>query len=113
MRFGAGKVVALAGVALGFWIAQPVDLGARERAQNVRQPNVAQSSLDAAGLGAIVDWLKADVEKGRIPGAVVLVAKDGKILLHEAVGWADKDKQIPMRHDSIHPIASSTKLITT
>src|SRR5438876_5030770 len=110
---GAGKLVALAGLALGLWIAQPFDLGARERAPSARQSSVRQSSADAAKLGAIVDWLKADVEKGRIPGAVVLVAQDGKILLHEAVGWADRDKKIPMRRDSIHPIASSTKLITT
>ena len=108
MRVGTGKAVALAGLALGLWITQPFELGARERAPIVRQP-----SADAAKLGAIVDWLKADVEKDRIPGAVVLVAQDGKILLHEAVGWADKDKKIPMRRDSIHPIASSTKLITT
>src|SRR6266487_4369910 len=109
MRLGAGTLVALAGLTL--WVAQPIELGARERAPSVRQSSAAQS--DTAKLGAIVDWLKADVEKGRIPGAVVLVAKDGKILLHEAVGWADKEKQIPMRRDSIHPIASSTKLITT
>ena len=56
---------------------------------------------------------KADVEKGRFPGAVVLVMRDGQVLLHEAVGWADKDKKVPMARDSIHPIASSTKLITT
>src|SRR6266700_480748 len=113
MRLAAGKVVALAGLTLGLWVALPLDLGARERAPIVRRPSIGQSSLDAAKLGAIVDWLKADVEKGRIPGAVVLVAQDGKILLHEAVGWADRDKKIPMRRDSIHPIASSTKLITT
>jgi CubicO group peptidase (beta-lactamase class C family) len=70
-------------------------------------------SVDQQRLSAIVDWLKTDVDSGRIPGAVVLVARDGKILLHEAVGWADKDKQIPMARESIHPIASSTKLITT
>ena len=33
--------------------------------------------------------------------------------MHEAVGWADKDKKIPMALNSIHPIASSTKIITT
>src|SRR5690606_5957214 len=29
------------------------------------------------------------------------------------VGWADKGRKAPMARDSIHPIASSTKLITT
>src|SRR5262249_36497959 len=72
-----------------------------------------RSGLEQSKLSGIVDWLKADVDSGRIPGAVVLVARDGKVLLHQAVGWADKDKKIPMTTDSIHPIASSTKLITT
>ncbi len=70
-------------------------------------------AMDGSRLSGVVSWLKADVEKNRIPGAVVLVARDGKILLHEAVGWADKEKKIPMATNSIHPIASSTKLITT
>src|SRR3954451_15062961 len=82
-------------------------------AKDMTQAAASRAGVDSTKLASIVDWLKADVEKGRIPGAVVLVARDGRILLHEAVGWADKDKQIPMRRDSIHPIASSTKLITT
>ncbi len=77
------------------------------------QEAAAAAGFDAAKLAAIVDWLETDVEKGRVPGAVVLVARDGKILLHEAVGWADVARKVPMALDSIHPIASSTKLITT
>jgi CubicO group peptidase (beta-lactamase class C family) len=89
----------------------------------LQQPSFAQapaaavtelrSGLEQAKLAGVVDWLKADVERGRIPGAVVLIAQDGKIVLHQAVGWADKDKKAAMKLDSIHPIASSTKLITT
>jgi CubicO group peptidase (beta-lactamase class C family) len=81
--------------------------------QDIGSAAQTRAGFDSAKLLAIVDWLKADVEKGRIPGAVVLVARDGQILLHEAVGWADKTKQIRMQSNSIHPIASSTKLITT
>jgi CubicO group peptidase (beta-lactamase class C family) len=73
----------------------------------------ASVQIDAKKLAAIPEWLKADVERGRIPGAVVLVARDGKVVMVEAVGWADKDRKVKMTTDSIHPIASSTKLITT
>lgn len=69
--------------------------------------------VDAARLGKVVDWLQADVARNRYPGAVVLVLQDGKVLLHEAVGWADKERGVRMARDSIHPIASSTKLVTT
>ena len=69
--------------------------------------------VDRARLGKVVDWLKADVAGNRFPGAVVLVMQDGKVVLHEAVGWADKARDVRMTVDSIHPIASSTKLVTT
>jgi CubicO group peptidase (beta-lactamase class C family) len=79
----------------------------------VAPPAAPTLQLDAARLGHVTSWVKSDVDKGRYPGAVVLVMRDGKVLLHEAVGWADKDRNVPMARDSIHPIASSTKLITT
>ena len=74
---------------------------------------VPQLRVDGARLNQVVEWLKADVARNRYPGAVVLVAQDGKVLLHQAVGWADKERGVPMALDSIHPIASSTKLVTT
>jgi CubicO group peptidase (beta-lactamase class C family) len=98
--------------AFGTFVAAGVVLALPAVAQS---PAVAEPrhTVDQQRLTAVVDWLKADVASGRIPGAVVLVAHNGKILLHEAVGWADKDKQIPMTKNSIHPIASATKLVTT
>src|SRR5438105_4766671 len=100
------KIVALALLTLCF--AQAVEPRAQEQTATAQR-----AAIDTQKLTAIVDWLKADVEKGRIPGAVVLIARDGQVLLHEAVGWADKDKKVPMRRNAIHAIASSTKLITT
>jgi CubicO group peptidase (beta-lactamase class C family) len=102
------KIVALALLTLGLCFAQAVEPRAQEQTATAQR-----AAIDTQKLAAIVDWLKTDVEKGRIPGAVVLIARDSQVLLHEAVGWADKDKKLPMRRDSIHPIASSTKLITT
>lgn len=95
-------------IASGVALAQPMPAFAQAAAVTELRAGIGEQKLSA-----VVDWLKADVASGRIPGAVVLVARNGKILLHEAVGWADKDKQIAMTRDSIHPIASSTKLITT
>jgi CubicO group peptidase (beta-lactamase class C family) len=79
----------------------------------VAPPAAPPLQLDPARLNQVVTWVKSDVDKGRYPGAVVLVMRDGKVLLHEAAGWADKERSVPMARDSIHPIASSTKLITT
>ena len=76
-------------------------------------PSARPAQVDSARLGKVVDWLKADVAANRYPGAVAIVVQDGKVLLHQAVGWADKERGVPMAADSIHPIASSTKLVTT
>jgi len=93
--------------------ALALGLAACALAPPVSTPSAPQLRADSARLNPVVDWLKADVAKSRYPGAVVLVAQDGKVLLHQAVGWADKERGVPMALDSIHPIASSTKLVTT
>jgi CubicO group peptidase (beta-lactamase class C family) len=97
-------------LAMATALAAPVPSFARDVA--IETP-ASRGGFDPAKLKAVVTWLKEDVDKGRIPGAVVLIARDGQVILHEAVGWADKDKNVPMQRNSIHPIASSTKLITT
>ena len=95
--------------ATGIALAAPAPSFARDVAATA----ASRAGFDTEKLKAITAWLKADVDKGRTPGAVVLIARDGQVVLHEAVGWADKDKKIPMQRNSIHAIASSTKLITT
>jgi CubicO group peptidase (beta-lactamase class C family) len=96
----------------GLWLALALLLPEPSFA---REAPVAPASvqIDAKKLSGIREWLQGDVDRGRIPGAVVLVARDGKVVLLDAVGWADKDRKVKMTVDSIHPIASSTKLITT
>ena len=97
---------------VGLWLVLALLAPAPSLARDAIAPP-ASVQFDAKKLAAIPEWLKADVERGRIPGAVVLVARDGKVAMIEAVGWADKDRKVKMTTDSIHPIASSTKLITT
>lgn len=72
-----------------------------------------QVGLSAAALGRLVDVLRGDVESGYIPGAVLFVARRGKIVLDEAIGWRDADKRVPMTTDSIFRLYSMTKPITT
>jgi CubicO group peptidase (beta-lactamase class C family) len=64
-------------------------------------------------LKRLSDAFQSDVDKGLIPGAVVLIARQGKIALFEAFGFEDREKRIPMRPDSIFRIASMTKSITS
>lgn len=57
----------------------------------------------------IVSALQACVDRQHIPGAVVLVARQGKIGLFEAIGQQDPAAGTPMRTDSIFRIYSMTK----
>ena len=65
--------------------------------------------LSSARLARITDTLKADVERGRIPGAVVVVARKGRVAYAQAIGFRDKPAGSPMTVDSIFRIASMTK----
>jgi CubicO group peptidase (beta-lactamase class C family) len=72
----------------------------------------ASAGLSAPHLERLTDVLRADVEAGAIPGAVVLIARDGNVAYHEALGYADRKTSTPMQLGSIFRIASMTKPIT-
>ncbi|MEK7438193.1 MAG: serine hydrolase domain-containing protein [Pseudomonadota bacterium] len=65
--------------------------------------------LISARLAYIKDVFDADVAKGTIPGAVVLIARQGELAYLESFGFRDREKQLPMTTDSIFRIASMTK----
>ena len=56
--------------------------------------------------------LQADIDRGAIPGAVVLIARDGNLACFDAIGYADRKALKVMRRDSIFRIASMTKPLT-
>ena len=49
------------------------------------------------------------VEAGELMGAVLLVAKDGKVVLHEALGWRHQGRKLPMEKNTMFRMASNTK----
>ena len=51
------------------------------------------------------------VEQSALPGAVVLVARDGAVAYHEAFGMRDVEAEDPMPADAIFRIASQTKAL--
>jgi CubicO group peptidase (beta-lactamase class C family) len=56
---------------------------------------------------------QAYVDQGELPGAVVLIARHGKLAFFQAFGYQDREKKVAMSKDSIFRIASMTKPITT
>lgn len=57
--------------------------------------------------------LQAEVDRQRLPGAVVLIARRGKLALLERVGALDPATQSPMTPDAIFRIYSMTKPIVS
>ena len=73
--------------------------------------NPAEVGMDENILKAGVNMFKEAVEKDALRSAVLLVARKGKVVLHEAIGWKDKKKGIPIKKDAMFRMASNTKPI--
>ncbi|MER8543308.1 beta-lactamase family protein [Mesorhizobium sp. M1334] len=56
-----------------------------------------------------VETVHAWVDEDRIVGAAMLVICRNQIVLHETVGWSDRERQIPMKTDTIFMMRSMTK----
>lgn len=63
-------------------------------------------------LDRITTFFKADTDSKRLPGAVVMIARHGKVVYHEAFGARDPATGAPMQRDSIFRIYSMTKPVT-
>jgi CubicO group peptidase (beta-lactamase class C family) len=69
--------------------------------------------LDPAALARLSAALRDRVAAGHIPGAVVLIARHGKVAYHQAFGTQDPATGQPMTTDSIFRIYSMTKPIVS
>jgi CubicO group peptidase (beta-lactamase class C family) len=69
--------------------------------------------LSSERLARITQVLREDIAKGAIPGAVVLVARQGKVAYFEALGNLDPQAKTLMGKDAIFRIYSMTKPITS
>ena len=74
-------------------------------------PFVARAA-DSAKLADIPARMRQFVSNQTVSGAVTLVAKGGKVLQLEAVGYSDLAAKKPMKTDDLFWIASMTKPIT-
>jgi len=81
-----------------FALAQPLP--------TARPQDVGMSSERLARIGT---WLQGEIDAKRIPGAVLLVARNGKVAYYEALGQQDPASPRPMGRDSIFRIYSMTK----
>jgi CubicO group peptidase (beta-lactamase class C family) len=69
--------------------------------------------LSSAGLARLGRVLQGEVERGLVPGAVVLIARRGQLGYFESFGQRDPASGAPMSNDSIFRIYSMTKPIVS
>ncbi|MEC7807595.1 MAG: serine hydrolase domain-containing protein, partial [Gemmatimonadota bacterium] len=65
--------------------------------------------MSAAVLTGALGVYEEAIERGELVGAVVLVARRGRIVLHKALGWRDKEQGLPMERNTLFRMASNTK----
>src|SRR3979411_2262325 len=79
--------------------------------QTVGDPDIA--GFSARRLARMTSWFEGETKNGDPSGFVVAVARGGKLAYLQPTGFADHDKKIPMRPDSIFRIGSVAKTITS
>ncbi|MGZ4819629.1 MAG: serine hydrolase domain-containing protein, partial [Terriglobales bacterium] len=67
--------------------------------------------LSSARLALIHDAVKIQIDAGQIPGAIVLVARDGKVVHFEAQGVAHPGSAMPLQTGQILGAGSLTKAV--
>lgn len=95
MRFSLGALALVASV--------PLTIGA--------QPAPAGFSADR--LARLDAWVTRLIADRQIPGAVVMLVRNGQVSYHRAFGVRDVTTRAPLQRDDIFRIASQTKAITS
>ena len=81
--------------------------------QSLPQGTPEELGFSAERLARLTQTLRQDVGEGGLPGAVVLIAREGKIAHFESLGAVDPQTKAPMSKDAIFRIYSMTKPVTS
>ena len=75
------------------------------------KPEKAGMSTDR--LARIGKRMQEYIDQNKVAGTVTLVARHGKIVNFEALGYSDREKKIPMKKDDIFVLMSMTKPVAS
>lgn len=85
----------------------------QQKSAPLEMGNPTEVGMSPERLAKIDKMLSEEVNSGTIPGAVALIARNGKIVFHNAYGMADNQAKKQLEKDAIFRIASQTKAITS
>lgn len=69
--------------------------------------------LTQPGIERIDNFLKESIQADRTPGAVVAIARNGKLVFYKSYGYVDKAQGRPMPLNAVFALASMTKVMAT
>ncbi|MBY0296590.1 MAG: beta-lactamase family protein [Methylobacterium sp.] len=104
---GQTRRAAIGAVALLWALAVPAGAEVMQRAKP------EEAGLSSERLARIAPAFEAEIREGRIPGAVVMVARRGRLVYAQAFGAQDKAAGKPMTTDAIFRAYSMTKAMTS
>lgn len=102
------SLVRVIAAALVVFVALPLAAQGIPKAQSPEEVGFV-----ATRLKRLSDRIEEGVKNNELPGAVVLIARNGKLAMFESFGFRDKDAKVPMTNDTIFRIASMTKPIVS
>ena len=68
-----------------------------------------QLNVSARTLGQGLQLFRSAIEKDELRNVELMVLRDGHIILHEALGWQNKEADLPLPRNTLFRMASNTK----
>jgi CubicO group peptidase (beta-lactamase class C family) len=82
-------------------------------AQPLPPTSAAAAGFSTEGLERLDGFFAREIEAKRVPGAVVAIARDGKLVHYKAYGVQDPATNKPMPLDAVFGLASMTKIMAS
>src|SRR5260221_55021 len=99
----------LKGIATLACTVTTVCLAALLQAQGLPSAPPESVGMSTQRLGRIGEAFKQEIDKGNLPGVVVMVARKGRLVYSDAVGFQNRGTGKPLSKDAIFRIYSMTK----
>ena len=107
-----GKYLFVFSFVLALVLSFQLPVLAQENASPFSRSSPEDVGMSSERLRHVVNTVQEWVNNDEIVGAVMLVIRHDKVVLHEAVGWNDREKNIPMEVGNIVQMRSMTKPLT-
>jgi len=108
--------ISIVAIASTGFASQPAAAGQVTETAEPRQPNAAETipPITEENVSAWLDgYMPTAMRDDRIPGAVVAIVKDGRVLVSKGYGYANEAKKIPVDPDrTLFRVGSISKLFT-